>query len=128
MNKQLVIIGITLLLLGVGLSGCNEKSPDSENEETNYDESWNRNDGFRLLTGEEKIITLEPNCKIDWTTQGNGSIKLDAKIISADNEIIGEFGDYANGEYLPTITQRGNYTLKLYSEGNWWFDIWFRLE
>jgi len=30
MKKQLVIVGITLVLLVVGLSGCNEKSTDEE--------------------------------------------------------------------------------------------------
>ena len=42
MNKQLVIVGIVILLLTVGLSGCNEQQISDQSREEKHDYTHNR--------------------------------------------------------------------------------------
>ena len=76
MKKQLIIIGITLLLLAVGLSGCNEDGNTVNTEKNKFVGTWQN-----TTLGFTTTITLFSNgtCKV---MTGNGTWDLkDGKLV-----------------------------------------------
>jgi hypothetical protein len=76
MKKQLIIIGITLILLVVGLSGCNENNNTLNTEKNKFLGTWKN-----TTLGVTTTITLfsDGTCKI---MNGNGTWDLqDGKFV-----------------------------------------------
>ena len=68
MNKHLIVIGVVILLLAVGLSGCSESSIEDDIENKILG-SWERNDGTIWTFYENgTILKSYPEHGLFWIT------------------------------------------------------------
>ena len=104
MNNHLLVVGIVVLLLAVGLSGCNE-----QDEKSRFIGAWSA----ELLEGAEFEIIL--------TFYNNGSVKTTSTIsYHGDGETETEWSTYEikNGKMCGMSQFAGNYTCFDYEFSN----------
>ena len=84
MNKKLVTIGITLILISIGLSGCEELNTESENIETIEIESMGVVQTVNYVEKPVKLIVRGMDCVITVSEETN----LTEVIIEGMNSIV----------------------------------------
>jgi len=96
MNKHLIVIGIVVMLLVVGLSGCNEISNPLSSEEDRFIGTWNSGTYNALTffsdgTGSESSISFQWEIKdgklVREMFQGKSSIVYDYQFSDNDTSL-----------------------------------------
>ena len=135
MKKQLIIIGIFLLLLTVGLSGCNEKN-DTQNEDTMKNKIlgiWKNNVTDVILHFYDNntlkiILDYEPPYNsISWhnysinptmivTNKGTQKLRYNNSYLLVENKVNNDYFLYYNIELFEN--NKGLCLTELYNMGN----------
>ena len=104
MNKHLIVIGTAVLLLVVGLSGCNEISnPLSSNDDDRFVGTWENEYGGSIVffsdgTGSKTSVSLQ------WEIKDN---KLVLEMFQGENTIVYDY-QFSDNDTTLTLTATDN--------------------
>ena len=92
MNKNLLIIGIAVLLIVVGLSGCNENGDSSNNgltdEEKKFIGTW---EGTSVFLSDDPEVNITINVTYIFESNGNCVVESNSvEILNGNWEIIND--------------------------------------
>jgi len=119
MKKQLVIIGILAILVGVGLSGCNQITDTINPERNRFIGSWLTHDP---TWGNQTVTFLSDGTYSDGMLLGSGTwalkdgkLTMDAHLLDLDWVIVNNYL-FSDNDRTLTLTYPGGTSSQVYSK------------
>ena len=125
MKKNLILFGVAVLLVCVGLSGCNELGVDGLTDEEKIIGSWKGELTYEDVTAilsytflSDKTFFLHLTAQDETITRNSGNWKiLDNKLVmTVEGEMVTMDYIFSNNDKTLTITDPNNHVYKLTKE------------